>query len=117
MIEVGLNSLHEVEASLIKLGNIGNAALVDSTEGDVGSSPGKANTKGPAGLVYFLSTLFSTIFELILTSTGGLALSVLIRALSLDAFHELRGLSKGQSEDEAEEDNNLHGFKINIVID
>jgi hypothetical protein len=110
LIEVGLNGLHEVEADFIELGNILNAALVDSAGADVGSGSGKTNAEGPAGLGDFLSAFVSTLLELVLTSTVSLALLVFVRTLFLDALGQFLGLGKSQGEDEAEGDNDLHCF-------
>ncbi len=88
-LEVGvIDGLHEVESDSVDNGNFSNAALVDSAGGNIGSGSGNCEAESPAGLVEFLSTFFSTFFELIFTSRGSLALLILIRTSLLNAFDE-----------------------------
>lgn len=72
----------EIDESVLK------APLVDSTSGNVSSSPWKSDAEAPTGIVDLGTTFVLTLVELVLTSLGILALLKLFRASLLDTLLE-----------------------------
>jgi hypothetical protein len=109
LFHVGFDGGHEVEANAVGHGDsVGDAALVDSAGGDIGSGSGKAEAKSPAGLSNFLPTLISTLLEFVLTPRGGLALLVLIRAFCLNALDKFRRLGEDDHCEHENDKDSLH---------
>lgn len=88
LFHVGLDGGHEVEADAVSHGGSSETVLVDGAKGNIGSGSGEAEAESPAGLGNLFSTFVSTLLKLVLTSTGLLALGILIGAILLNAGND-----------------------------
>ena len=111
------HSSHQAETHAVNFSNLSDAVLVDSTEGNVGSSSRNSKAESPTSLIQFFSTFCCTFLEFIFTSLGAFAFLVLVGASFFDTLDKFWRLSVDKTDKYESSNDDFHFIKSNIKLD